>query len=92
MPERVFSDLGTQLVAGANIVIDWLKDVVTQLFFTENNIKSPTFNRFFKGHKPLGSLVETCVKLTKRFLYGAIGKNVLHMLQFEIFVAHKVNI
>ena len=92
MPERVFSDLGTQLVAGANIVIDWLKDVATQLFFNENNIKSPTFKQFFKGHKPLGSLVETCVKLTKRLLYGAIGKNVLHVLQFELFVAQTVNI
>ena len=90
--ERVFSDLGTQLVAGANIITDLLKDVSTQLFFDENNVKSPSFSQFFKGHKALGSLVESCVKLTKRILYGSIGKNVLPHLQFELFVAQTVSI
>ena len=54
MPERVFTDLGSQLVAGANIVTDQLKNVTTKLFFEENNIKSTSFQKFFKGHKALG--------------------------------------
>lgn len=92
LPESVFSDLGSQLAAGANIITDRLKDVETQVFFEENNVQSPKFEQFFKGNKTLGSLVESCVKLTKKLLHRAIGKNVLHHLQFELFVMQTINL
>ena len=89
-PERVFSDMGTQLIA--NMIIDYLKDASTQMYFAENNVKTPTFDQFYKGYKPLGSLVETCVKISKKALYGAIGHNVLPHLQFELIIAQTVNL
>ena len=92
LPVRVFSDLGTQLVAGANIIADHVKDVATQLYFAEHGIKTPQFTQFFKGHKALGSLVESCVKISKRALYGAMGKTVLPNLQFELLIAQTVSV
>ena len=92
LPGRVFSDLGTQLVEGASIITDYLKDVTTQLYLEEDNIKTPQFHQFFKENKALGSLVEACVKISKKILYGALGKNVLPHLQFELLIAQTVSI
>ena len=92
LPERIFSDLGTQLVAGGNVITDYLKDISTQIYFEENHIRTPVFSQFFKGHKALGSLVESCVKIAKKLIYGSMGKNVLPHLQFELLIAQTVNI
>ena len=92
MPERVFSDLGTQLVAGANVIADCLKDASTQMYFHENNIQSPICQQYFRGRKELGALVESCVKISIRVLYGAMGKNILPLTQFELLVAQAISV
>ena len=77
VPQLVLSDMGSQLVAGGNIVQTFLNDSQSENYFRDNNSKVTTFDQYFKGHSQLGSLVESCVKLSKRLLYGAIKNNVL---------------
>ena len=90
MPQRVFSDLGTQIVAGSNIIKDFLNDHDTYKFFSENNMNIPTFEAYFKGHSALGSLVESLVKQTKLFIYGSIKNNVLPFRDFEFLISQTV--
>ena len=92
--EKCFSDLGSNLVAAANVVVDFLKDVQTQSFFREHGIESIKFDHYFKGCSKLGSLVESCVKLTKRLIYGSVRNLVLDISEFELLIAevnHLVN-
>jgi len=92
VPEQCFSDLGTQIVAGANIMKNFVKDCVTQNYFAECGIKSPEFNQYFKGCNKLGGLVESCVKMVKRLIFGAIRNSVLNFRDFEFLVAHTIHL
>ena len=47
-----------------------------------------------KGNSALGSMVESCVKLTKKLIYGSIRNNILYFRNFEFLmfqVIHLVN-
>ena len=92
IPEYCISDLGSQIVSGANIIQDYLKDHETVSYFERNGVQSLKFDQFAKGHSELGSMVEVCVKLTKRLLYGAIGKNIIQYRDFEFLIAHTVHL
>jgi len=92
VPTSVVSDLGTQLVAGGNIIKDFLKDPVSSKYFEENNVTQIMFEQYPKGNSALGSLVESCVKLTKRLIFGAIHNNVLVFRDFEFLIAQTVHI
>ncbi len=92
IPQLVLSDLGSQLVAGANIISDFLKDHEAQSYFEENNVKPIKFEQYFKGCNKLGSLVESCVKATKRLIYGSIRNNVLECREFEFIVGQTVHL
>ena len=92
VPTHVISDLGTQLVAGANIIRDFLKDCETQRYLEEFNIKTITFEHYYKGHSELGSLVESCVKLVKRLIYGAIRNNIVDCRDFEYIICQTVHL
>ena len=86
VPQLVLSDLGSQIVAGANVITDFLNDHKVQNYFKENDAKLIKFEQYFKGCNKLGGLVETCVKSTKRLIYGAIRKNVLNLRDFEFII------
>jgi hypothetical protein len=88
----VLSDLGSQLVAGADIISNFLNDAECLAYFKENNARSTTFQQYFKGCNKLGGIVESCVKLTKRLLAGSIKNNVLLLREFEYFVAQAVHL
>ena len=92
LPERCFSDLGSQFQAGANLISDFLNDPETQLYFEQNGIKSFSFEHYYKGHSELGSLVEICVKLTKRLIYGAIKNQILSMENFEFLISYVIHL
>ncbi|XP_064090003.1 uncharacterized protein LOC135204009 [Macrobrachium nipponense] len=92
MPELCISDMGTQLVAGANVILDSLKDPEVNSYFEENGIKPIQFHQFFKGNSALGSMVESCVKLTKKLIYGAIRNNVLEIRDFEFLIGQTIHI
>ena len=92
VPELCLSDLGSSFVAGANIVNDSLKDVDTQNYFEEHNVKPISFEQYFKGHHPLGGLVETCVRMVKQLIHSSIKNNVLEYKDFEFTIAQTVHL
>ncbi|XP_068228287.1 uncharacterized protein [Palaemon carinicauda] len=92
IPEYCISDLGSQLVSASNIIIDYIKDHETQSYFERNGVQSLKFDQFVKGHSQLGSMVEVCVKLVKRLIYGAIGKNVLEYHDFEFLIQQVIHL
>ena len=92
IPELCISDPGSQLTAGANLVNSFLSDPQTQLYFEENNVKPLTFHQYYKGCSKLGSLVEVCVKMVKRLLFGSIKNLILNYFDFEYIVCHTVHL
>ena len=66
VPASCITDLGTQLTAAANLITDYLKDSDSKKFFEEQGISKISFDQYFKGCSKQGSMVEICVKLTKR--------------------------
>ena len=94
LPQFCVSDLGTQIVAGGNIIMDFLRDHDTQKHFEENNVKAVEFNQYFKGCSEMGSLVEICVKMVKHLINKSMGTNVLDFREFEFLICqacHLVN-
>ena len=94
IPQLCISDLGSQFTAGFNLLSDWLNDPETSAYFESNNVKPLSFQQYFKGCSELGSLIEICVKLVKRLLFGSIKKNILSYYEFEFlvsFIVHLVN-
>lgn len=92
LPENIFSDMGSNLVAAGNVITDFLKDVKTQDYFAENNIKTLNFQQYPKGCSKLGSLVEACVKLVKRLIFGAVRNLILKFDDFELLIAEINNL
>ena len=92
IPQLCVSDLGSQLTAGANIITNFINDYETQLYFESNNVQPLTFQQYFKGCSKLGSLVETCVKMVKRLLFGSIKNHILSFPDFEYIVCHTVHL
>ena len=92
VPQLCVSDLGSQIVAGANHITSFLNDPETQLYFEEKGVRPLTFQQYFKGCSQLGSLVEVCVKMTKRLLYGSIRNNVLEFSDFQYLVCQVVHL
>ena len=92
VPQVCITDQGTQLVAAGNKLTSFLSDSDTQQYFSETGIKPLRFEHFFKGHSQLGSLVEVCVKMTKRLIHGSIRNNVLSFRDFEFIIAQTVHI
>ena len=90
VPQMVISDLGTQLVAGADLIGNFLKDWKTDKYFRENNAAITSFSQYCKGKSELGSSVEVCIKITKRLIYGAIIICVLSISDSEFLVAEVV--
>jgi hypothetical protein len=92
LPELVLSDLGSQIVSASHIITDYLKDTETQLFFKEHNVNSTTFDQYYKGNSSLGSLVESCVKLVKRIIYGSIKNLILKYFDFEFVIKNTIHL
>ena len=94
LPVLTISDSGTNLVAGADVVSNFLNDSEVSQYLLDNNTSCVKFQQYFKGCPKLGSLVESCVKLTKRLLSASIKNNVLELRDFEFLVMearHLVN-
>ena len=92
IPQLCIFDLGSQLTAGANIISDFLNEPETQSYFDSQNIKPLTFQHYFKGCSELGSMVEVCVKFSKRLIFGAIKNNLLDYPDFEFLVSYVVHL
>ena len=92
VPQLCVSDLGSQFSAGFNLLSDFLRDPEVQVYFETVNVKPLSFQQYFKGCSQLGSLVEICVKLVKRLLFGCIKNNILSFHDFEFIVAYVVHL
>ena len=92
MPEKIFSDLGSQLVSGMNTIKAFLSDPHTCNYLVEKGISSVQIEQYFKGNSALGSLVESCVKIVKKLIYGSIGRNILTLSDFEFMIAEVIHI
>ena len=94
MFQLCWSDLGTQLKAGAAVISDFLEDFECAEYFREHGILKLTFNQYAKGNNALGSLVEVLVKQTKSLIIKSIGKVIHSYPQFYLLVArvnHVIN-
>ena len=91
LPQFVVSDLGSQLVAGSNLIIDYLNDPETQNYFQSNGIRPIQFDHYFKGCSSLGSLVEICVKMSKLLIHKSIKNFVLNFRDFEFTICQTVH-
>ena len=92
MPSLVLSDLGTQLVAGGNLIRDILTSPETSTYLGQYNTTVTEFQQYYKGCNELGSLVESCVKICKRLIFGSIRNNVLEFRKFEFLICEVVNL
>ena len=92
MAEFILSDLGSQIVSAADIISNYLNDPETLKYLKECGSKLVKFEQYFKGKHELGSMVEICVKLSKKLIFGAIRNNVLPLRDFEYIVAQTVHI
>ena len=92
VPTYVVTDSGSNFVAGASMIRDFLKDSETARYFEENSVSRIIFEQYYKGNSSLGSLVESCVKLSKRLIFSAIRNNVLGFRDFEFLIAQTVHL
>ena len=86
LPQYCFSDMGTQLIKGGNIIQNFLNDSETNSYLNKTGIKPTQFEQYYKGHSELGSLVESCVKIVKKLIFGSIKKNVLSAKDFNFLI------
>ena len=91
LPERIYSDLGTQLTAGSDLLTKQMSQPAFQDYLNENGIKQFSFKHYFKGNSSLGSTVEICVKLIKRLIYGSIRNSSLKYHDFELIIEQSKN-
>ena len=92
LPQFCFSDLGSQMVAGGNLIMDYFNDPETKIYFEEKGISPTKFQQYYKGNSELGGIVEICVKMTKRLIYGFIKKNVLSRKDFEFMIHQTIHL
>ena len=94
MPSQIFSDSGSQLTAASEYLNRILNEEECKNYLVQNGIKSFDFQHYPKGCNKLGGIVESCVKMTKRLIYGSIRNNVLDAESFEFLiqtVIHLIN-
>ena len=92
VPNKIFSDSGSQITSAANQISKYLDDVKVKEFFVDTGIEKIEFFHYFKGDSSLGSLVEICVKLVKRLLFGSIRNNVLEREEFDLIVSKTIHL
>lgn len=92
MPSICLSDAGSQIVAGGKVVLDFLKDAEAKKFLDMHSIHSIEFQHYFTGNHELGSLVEICVKMTKRLIFGTLKNVIFPFDQFEFLVAQTIHL
>ena len=92
VPQVCISDLGSNLVAGAIAITNYLIDDQTQSYFKEIGVKPISFSQYFKGRSELGGMVESCVKMVKRLIYGSIKNNILDFREFEFIICKVVHL
>ena len=86
VPALCLSDMGSQIVPGANSIMATLNDVESRSFLETKGIKHVEFSQYAKGCHPLGGLIEVCIKAVRKMIYGALKNNVLDYFSFDFFI------
>mgnify|MGYP000226994671 CR=1 FL=1 len=92
IPETCYSDLGSSIVRGGEIITQFFEDVTVKSYLAENGIKSVNFQQYPKGCNKLGGLVESAVKIIKKLIHGSIRNLVLDYSSFEFLIAETVHL
>ena len=87
LPERCYTDSGSQIIPGANAIVKLIKDPDTQAYFLKQNVKALRFEQYSKGCNKLGSLVESRVKIVKKLIYASVRNFILQSKDFEFLIA-----
>ena len=74
LPRLIISDPGSSLVAGVNVLKDFLCDFETKKYLEENGINSIDYQTYPSGASWLGGLVENMVKQCKKLMNSCIHK------------------
>ena len=86
------SDLGSQITAGASIITEFLDDHETSSYLERHGIDRVQFQHYCKGNSSLGSLIENCVKQTKRLMTKSVGRAVLEFEEFDLMLNKTVHL
>ena len=92
LPGFVLSDSGSNIVSAADVIRNFISEADTVNYLNQCGSKLIEFHQYFKGKHELGSLVEICVKMSKRLISGAIKNNVLLLREFEFVIANAVHL
>ena len=84
--------MGSQLTAASSILNDFLNEAQVSKYLEDYGIRKFEFKHYYKGNSALGSLVESAVKLVKKFINGSIRKNILETRSFELVVSNTINL
>ena len=76
LPKLILSDPGSSIVAGVNVIKDFLNDFETKSFLEKNGIKTLEYQTYPSGASWLGGLVESMVKQNKKLLYSSIHRKI----------------
>ena len=87
IPERIFSDLGSNLVAAGSYIDNLTKDSTVKSFFADRGITAVKWEHYPKGNHKLGGVVESMVKICRRLIQGAIRNLILPKDDFEFLIA-----
>ena len=90
--EYCLSDMGSNIVAAGKIISDFINDENTKSYFAVNNVKSLTFDFIPKGCKKLAGLIEICVKMVKRLIFGSVGKLILEYFDFDFLISQMISL
>ena len=55
-------------------------------------MKPLSFQQYYKWASELGSLVEICVKMVKKLIFGAVRNNVLSYFDFQFLISNVVHL
>ena len=92
VPEFCLSDPGSTIVGGGRLIAKYLDDDATREYFKSCGIKGVKFEQYAAGKNELGGLVESCVKITKRLIFGSIRNLMLDFLDFELLIYKVVHL
>ena len=91
-PELCLSDMGTSLLHGGDVISKYLDDPEVLEYVKSHNINLLEFKQYPKGCSQLGSLVESCVKIVKRLIFGSVRNLVLDGDDFELLIAKVIHL
>ena len=91
-PALVLSDLGSTIASGGDLIWRFLRDEYTKSYFEEHGIKAIEFKQYPPGKNELGGLVESCVKITKRLIFGSIKNMILDYFDFDYLIQSVIHL